>query len=294
VKVHNLLPKLIDCLSRWERPPTERQFLEEYFYPIAGHIGELFDGDGSYFYTIIEDLDWPSYRLDTLKLSPEKEERRLMTQMLGVEKCLDLKLEGEAILFGAFTWMDGYARFEKGSHQVFLGVDESHDKGGYLDVLLSHELTHVARESRSTVWEGYGLDPKMSHDEFVEKLPPLEHLMNEGFSCVISELLNPGLDPWLYAYQNEEGLKAVCRVGRRIDQIIHSELKDSDGDYGKFYQSSLYAPDAPAFTHYVWAWQWVKHVLNDLCGGDPKKLVSLCSKDFMTDALQFRLPGKIE
>src|SRR6201999_3644761 len=114
---------------------------------------------------------------------------------------MGFKLEGEAILMGAFTAMDGYARFDRGTHRVFLGVDESHGRGRYLDVLIAHELTHVGRESRPEVGAGFGLNPRRTQAEVTESQPVVEHLMGEGFSCAVSELVVPGEPAWVYAYQ---------------------------------------------------------------------------------------------
>lgn len=200
-----------------------------------------------------------------------------------VEKLFGFELLGDVVLMGAFTAMDGYARFDRGSHTVFLGVDESHGRGQYLDILFTHELTHVARESRPEVWEGFGLNPKMTQEEFTESQPVIEHLMGEGFSCAVSEILVPGQPLWNYAYQSKDSLAQVLEHGPRLDQMIRKELQKADGDYGRLYRIQ------PVFSHYVWAWQWVKGLIHQFAGGDPKKLVSRCSKDFMDHAMVFRL-----
>jgi hypothetical protein len=252
---------------------------------------------GTGLYDAFGDLDWKQYRGETLRLDPAREEARLNGHIAAVEKLLGSKLEGEAVLFGAFTYMDGYARFDRGTHRVFLGVDESHERGAYLDVLLTHELTHVVHESAEAVWRGWGLDPKMSHDDFVENLPVLEHLFNEGLSCVVSEILNPGELPGGYAYQTEDLLAECLRKRRAIDAVVHAELSDPEDNYFNLYDVSRYRPRVPRFAHYVWAWQWVKSLAKEAGRGDleagVRKLAYLCPKDFHGDALSFSLPDHL-
>jgi hypothetical protein len=200
-----------------------------------------------------------------------------------VENLFGFKLAGDIFIIGAFAGMDGYARFEKGSHRVFLGVDESFERGKYLDVLITHELTHVARESRPEVWEGWGLNPKMTNSEFTDSQPVIEHLVGEGFSCVVSEILVPGGGAWNYAYQDPDSFHRVLLNAKLMDKAIHAEIRDPNGDYGNLYGIR------PSLAHYVWAWQWVKQLLATRFGNDPRKLVVVCSKEFIPDALEFQL-----
>lgn len=286
--IHNQLPLLLECLRRWEERPALAAFEAEYYAPLAPWLDIVFGDARSLFVPLLE-LNWPQYRAETLHLDPAAEEARLRRRLEQVEALFGLTLGGQALLFGAFTCMDGYARFERGDHCVYLGVDESHGRGAYLDVLIAHELTHVVRETRPEVWSGWGLSLEMTHDDFTEHLPVVEHLMNEGFSCVVSELLVPGEDPWHYAYQSEDGLARIVAHGPAVDAVVHAELRDADGDYGRLYSTRRYGRQMPPFTHYVWAWQWVKHLLHTHTGGDPRRLVARCSKDLVDDALAFRL-----
>jgi hypothetical protein len=193
------------------------------------------------------------------------------------------------VLFGSFAMMDGYARFDRGEHRVFLGVDESFADGPYLDILSSHELTHVARESQPLVWTSLGLDPKMSHDDFAVSQPTIEHLFSEGFSCVMSELLNPGHGPWRYAYQSPETLDEIKKLASVIDEKIHRQLADEERSYRELYDVSGYRQQVPWYSHYVWAWKWVSHLLHDHASGDPKRLLGVPSQEFYGSALNFHL-----
>jgi hypothetical protein len=292
--VHNHLPLLIECLRRWEKPPSLEEFLVQYYSPLSTQLDVIFDGDGAGFHASLADLQWPLYRADALRIDPAAEERRLRGHIASIEKIFGAPLGGEAVLWGAFTLMDGYARFEGGRHCVFLGVDESHHLGRYLDVLEVHELTHVVRESQASVWAGFGLDPKMSHDQFSENLPVIEHLMNEGFSCAVSEMLVPGADPWHYAYQTETGLARALEHGPRLDREVRAELRAADGgDWSRLYDSSRYGAGMPPYAHYLWAWQWAKSVIGRFGGGDPRQVVGTCSREWLADALAFQLPSQV-
>lgn len=286
--VHNELPLLLDCLRRWEARPDLATFEAEYYAPLARWLDTVFGGAPALYRHVLE-LNWPQFRAEALTLDPAAEEARLSRRLEQVEATFGLTLGGQALLFGAFTCMDGYARFDRGQHTVYLGVDESHGRGAYLDVLFAHELTHVVRETRPEVWSGWGLSLDMTNDQFTQNLPVVEHLVNEGLACVVSELLVPGQEPWHYAYVTEDELARIVAHGPAVDAVVHAELRDPDGDYGRLYSRRRYGRNMPTFTHYVWAWQWVKHLLRTHAGGDPRRLVSRCSKDFVDDALSFKL-----
>lgn len=245
---------------------------------------------GSGFFEAIRELDWQLFRSETLSMDPEREEARVRRHIQSVEAQTGVELRGEALLFGSFGMMDGYARFDQGSHLVYLGVDESFKHPSYLDVLITHELTHVARETQGSVWAGHGLPLVCSHDQFTENQPVIEHLFGEGFSCTVSEILNPGLSPWLYAYQTEAGWDQIRNSAQAIDKRIREELKlGLEGDYGRLYNTGLYSDPVPLYSHYVWAWQWVKSIVARVGRGHPKELVSRCSAEWLPDAMTFSL-----
>ncbi|MBC7692083.1 MAG: hypothetical protein H7222_09955, partial [Methylotenera sp.] len=285
MKIHNTLPIFVDCLKRWKELPTADQFEREFASQLAPVVGDFFED----FHSALEDLNWEDYRGEAMHIDPVREEARVRSRLAQLEELFGFKLEGEIFLLGAFTTMDGFARFDRGRHRVYLGMDESHGRGQYLDVLITHELTHVARETRPEIWHALGLDPKMPREVYLEAMSAIEHLFSEGFSCVISELLVPDEKPWGYVYQTEDSLKQVLQHGPAIDRYIHRELKRRDGgDYGNFYDVDSYGPELPDYTHYVWAWQWVKHLLRERAGGDPRRLVVIPSASLLQDALKFR------
>ncbi len=303
MKIHNFLTLFHDCIRRWEKLPDPDDFVESYYrtlLPLTSGI--LFDDHtaplGTDFYSVLLDLNWKQYRQQSLELDPVREEIRLRRHLKDVESLFGFELQGEIVLFSSFACMDGYARFDRGTHRVFLGVDESHARGTYLDVLTTHELTHVARESRPEVWTQLGLDPRMTHDQFTEHQPVIEHLMGEGFSCAVSEILVPEQDIWSYTYQTQDALTSVLKHSSAVNQTIHRELSfsDADGDYGRLYNPSIYRAPVPQYSHYVWAWQWVKQLIRDRGGSvedAARHLIGVCSRDFESNAKAFKL-GKIQ
>jgi len=278
MKIHNHLPLLLECLHRWKTCPSEKTFNLEYAEPLSKTTHHFFDD----FYEVLIDLNWNDYREHALKIDSIREEEQLKKNISLVESLFGFSLSGEVFLLGTFLYMDGFARFDRGEHRVFLGVDESHHDRNYLDILTTHELTHVARESRPEVWRGFGMEPKMKRSVYLENLPVIEHLLGEGFSCAVSEILIPGQEPWKYVYQTEKSLKNVYSRSLEIDQIIHHEIPKKDGDYGNFYGIQ------PTFSHYVWAWEWVKQLLKKY-ENKPHQLISISSHEFITDALEFSL-----
>jgi hypothetical protein len=298
MRIHNLLPQFMDCMRRWDAPPSLEDFVEGYYRHLEPWVsGILFEDEpgqsGAEFHSVLAELNWPRYRKETLSLDPGRELDRARRCVESVEKLFGFALSGELILFGSLAVMDGYARFDRGTHRVFLGADESHAKGAYLDILITHELTHVARESRPEVWQGWGLNPKMTHDEFTESQPVIEHVFGEGFSCAVSEILVPGAPRWQYAYQSEESLASALTHGPCIDHRVALEiaLPHAESDYTRLYDPDEYRVPVPSFSHYVWGWQWAKGLLAARAGGDPRKLVSICSREFQESAREFKLKG---
>lgn len=299
MKIYNQIPLLAECLKDWKTLPSKEEFEAKYVQPQWDLLKPMLEDFKEYrggfsFYDVVTGLNWERYRSETLDISPQVQEDRARQQIKNVEKLLGLPLEGETVLFGAFCMMDGYARFERGKHRVFLGVDESHGRGQYLDILESHEFTHVLRESRPSVWAGFGLKLDMTHDEFVDNQPVVEHLFSEGFSCAVSEIINPVHERWDYVYQTEDSLQQVLTHGPAIDRVVHEELrKGKAGEYHSLYNTERYGASTPRLAHYVWAWLWMKQLLKDFGGGEPKNLLARSSAEFYDHALEFKMPNSV-
>lgn len=286
MKVYNTLPLFKILLKKWKNIPSEQEFIDLYANPMEKYVGNFFTD----FYSEVLKVNWKNYRKKTLECDDVKWEENLKKHIRDVEKLFGNKLNGESVLFASFHTLDGFARFDHGTHKVFLGIDESHDDGNYLDILMVHELVHVIRESRESVWTGWGLNPKMIRADFLESQPTIEHLFSEGFSCVISELLVPGEHRWRYCYQTAETFKHILSNGKSVSQRIHAEItKPNHGNFGNLYNTRSYEPRMPEFTHYAWAYLWVKKLMSDLARNNPKQIVELCSKDFIEHALAFEI-----
>ena len=104
MNIHNELPRLLHCLRKWETCPTAHEFARDYAEPLATLTGNFFDD----FYEEVAAIDWPAYRAEALKLDPAREEQRVRTRLAEVESLLSLKLQGDILIIGAFTLMDGY------------------------------------------------------------------------------------------------------------------------------------------------------------------------------------------
>lgn len=295
MKIHNRIPLLQECVRDWQKLPGEAAFRDSYFNPMRELLHPMLKDWGltrsESLRECLDDLNWEEYRDHVVnRMNADAEELRLRNHIANVERCLGVRLGGEAVLFGAFEIMDGYARFDQGTHRVFLGIDEAQENTAYFDILISHELTHVAREPQLSVWQPFGLDPsKMSHDDFTRNLPVVEHLFNEGFACAVSEILVPGQAPWDYVYQEREDYDFIIANAAAIDRVVHEEFGSADPDYGHFYSSHRYQPNLPIFCHYVWAWAWVKTLLATEAQGDPRALLKRSSADFLEHARNFRL-----
>lgn len=290
MQIHNHLPLFLENMRRWEKPPTGRELSDHYLTPVQPQLGIIFDpAEAESIALDLRTMDWKSYRERILRMKADEQLARLQRHLDSIQQYFDCELRGEVNLFGAFEYMDGYARYERGGHFVFLGIDEAFENGSYIDILTLHELTHVARESQPTVWQGFGLKPEMTNAEFRANQPVIEHLFGEGFSCAVSEQLLPDQLAHLYPYQSEEGLRLAYNQVERLNRVIHAEIRAERGHYGNLYSSHHYGGDVPELAQYVWGWQWVKRLAEDRYGGDYRRMLKTCSKEWVEHALRFNL-----
>ncbi len=291
MKLINLLPTLTDCLTQWTDRPDKKSFDQNYLDPHLNYLQPLLDDflifRGVTFFDFLEEVEWKTFRKRVLtSLDPAEAEANVAKKMNDVEKLLGVKLRGEVVLFGAFTMMDGYARFNEGSHRVFLGLDEEFPSNTCRDILITHELTHVAPENRSKTWTDLGLSPTLNHDDMVKQLPTIEHLFGEGLSCLVSEILNPGHFAGSYVYQSKDSYKIAHKLSENINEVVHSVLEH--GHYRELYNLNHYAAGVPRFAHYLWAWQWVKS-LYESNGKDIHAILAMNSGELVKSALGFKL-----
>ncbi len=296
MKIINLLPIQLECLKRWETIPTLEIFRNELFEKIRPYFEEAI-GNAEEIYEYFKDpnLNWETYRSQALLINEEIELKRIKDNLNKVEDFFHLKLEGEIVIFAMFHYIDGYARFHKGTHRVFIGLCTEHQNNHYYDILETHELTHVARESRVETWHGWGIPHNLSNEEFVENQPVLEHLFGEGFSCLVSQILNPSFAEWEYVYQTQESFEMILNHAEEVNRVMYEQIKleeskPEEADYFKLYHSEHYNPPLPLFTQYVWAKAWVETLIKER---PAQELLTKCSLDFRIKALNFKLTKRL-
>ena len=149
MKIHNFLPEFTDCVKRWKKVPSLKEFLEQYYNHLAPLTDMIFDGPE--LYEVLTELNWDRYRSGVLDLNPDKEYQRVLAHLKSVEQLFGQTLHGEIVLFGSFETIDGYARFEKGSHRYF-DDPRTHSRGA-----------RVSARSLAGVWTKSKNDPRRVH-----------------------------------------------------------------------------------------------------------------------------------
>jgi hypothetical protein len=291
MKITNLLPHLIHCLKSWPEAPSLAVFECDYVDPhreaLRGMLEDFQEYRGFSLHEFIQTIDWPAYRNHVLtQVDPQKLEQAVLHELTRVESLFQVKLNQEIVIFGAFTIMDGYARFHRGRHQLYLGMDDFFSSEESRRILITHELGHLVREGKPEVWLAWGLPFVMDHAEMVKKLPTLEHVFSEGLSCLISEILNPGQNPEHYVYQTAESYQTVQVNRASVNETVHATIEN--GHYRELYNVNNYQAGTPRFAHYVWAWRWLKH-LHEKEGHSIQALAQAPAKNFLESALRFQL-----
>src|SRR4051794_34068017 len=69
-----------------------------------------------------------------------------------IEEEFQISLPGELVLIPSMGEIDGFARYDSGSHSVMLGIDFPDVSIAYLRALTAHELSHVYRDHSPQVW----------------------------------------------------------------------------------------------------------------------------------------------
>ena len=100
MKIHNELPRFVDCMRAWAEPPGEDEFRTRYMEPLAPLLAPMLEDFGRYgrpgLYHALTGLAWDAYRAEALTIDPEREEQRAARCVERVEKLLGLTLEGDA------------------------------------------------------------------------------------------------------------------------------------------------------------------------------------------------------
>jgi hypothetical protein len=195
-----------------------------------------------------------------------------------VEAFFGRPLEGELALIAGFGRLDGYARFDRGRHCVYIGVDYPEEADFYLDLIVAHELAHVAREGDPATWRRLGLPPDMTHDEFQERCPFEEHMIGEGLSTALSEEIFPGHRLHDYLFFEEE--QAAWCLAHEAE--IRSGLRRFRGtceEHYALYAREVVAPGSPERVQYYWGYKLVKNAAGT--GIPLRALFSMPASDIM-------------
>jgi hypothetical protein len=179
---------------------------------------------------------------------------------VAVERFFGRPLDADLVLLAAFGWIDGYARFERGKHVVYVGADYPEPADHYLDLIIAHEVGHVVREGDPATWTALGLSIDMTHDEFTERCPFEEHMIGEGLSTALSEAIHPGLPLHEYLYFTEEQF-AWCRAyAKDIAQALRRFRGTSEQHYSLYGRDTI-TPGSPERTQYFHGWMAVRKLV---------------------------------
>ena len=170
-----------------------------------------------------------------------------------VETAFGRELPGLLVLSPSFGDLDGFARYESGSHTVFLGIDFPEADVPYLQALTAHELSHVYRDHSPRVWAHLGKPlSEISRAEYLDEGTAAEHLVSEGLATLFSMTLFPEIPGATHHYYSAEEYE-WCRTNRdRIESAIRACLV-RDQNVWSFYGEGRAGPGSPSRTQYFWA-----------------------------------------
>lgn len=168
-----------------------------------------------------------------------------------VERFFGRTLDADLVLIAGFGRLDGYARFERGRHTVYIGADYPEDEDHYLDLIIAHEVGHVVREGDPRTWRALGLEIDMTHEEFQERCPFEEHMIGEGLSTALSEAIFPGHAPREYLYFTDEQYAWCAAHEAEIEAGLRAFRGTSEAHYGLYARDAI-APGSPERTQYYW------------------------------------------
>ncbi len=274
MRIHNLLPAFEDFVraaeSAQDRPAERREAFERcYVEPNRTLLGPLLEDVASWSEPLEKRLgrfDAKAARETLERLARDGHPQRAHRTVEAVERFLGAPLEGDLVLFGALGRMDGYARFDRGSHVVYIGLDYPAEGSGgvdaatYFDILIAHELGHVVREGRPGTWSALGERIDMSHDDFVERVPFDEHMLGEGLSTALSEVLYPGHGSEAYLFF-EPAQARWCEAHDAEIAAVARRLYGTRQEHWFLYGRDAVAPGSPERTQYYWGWQVVKRLM---------------------------------
>lgn len=164
------------------------------------------------------------------------------------------QLPGEIHLIPSLGHTDGFARYDRGMHTVYLGIDHPDADLEYLKALTAHELSHVIRDHRPTTWAHLG--KPLSHitrREYLDATTAEEHLVSEGLATLFSQHVFPEIDSRIHHFYDPTEWAWVTENAPHIDLVLLQELQTHDPDPWSFYGEGRAAHGSPGREHYFWA-----------------------------------------
>jgi hypothetical protein len=195
-----------------------------------------------------------------------------------VEEYFGRKLDADLVLLAGFGRIDGYARFERGRHVVYIGVDYPDPADHYLDLIIAHEVGHVYREGDPGTWTSLSLDIDMTHDQFTERCPFEEHMLGEGLSTALSEQIYPGYPLHEYLYFTREQFDWCRAYEKDIAAALRRFRGTCEAHYGLYARDAI-TPGSPERTQYFEGWMIVRRLVQQ--GKDLRELFKKPAKEIL-------------
>lgn len=177
-----------------------------------------------------------------------------------VSKTLGRALIGQVNFSPSFMTFDGFARYDRAHHTVWIGVDHPDADEKYLMALLAHELSHVFRDHQPEVWrevlEKIGREKleDFTRKDYLESVSAEEHLVSEGLATLFSQLIYPDIDLQTHHFYLPEELNWCFQNSNQIDLAIRDCIK-GDQNVWKFYEEGAAGEGSPSRVQYFWAAQ---------------------------------------
>lgn len=181
-----------------------------------------------------------------------------------VEAVFQMDLPGELVLIPSMGDIDGFARYDHGSHTVMLGIDFPGASLQYLRALTAHELSHVYRDHAPDVWGFLGKPlSEVSREEYLEAMTGREHLVSEGLATLTSQAVFPNVAIHEHHYYDLSEMKWCEENNEKIDKAMEACLRAYDPNPWRFYGNDSVEAGSPSRVHYYWAarkiYQWIKN-----------------------------------
>ncbi|PIR73164.1 MAG: hypothetical protein COU40_03875 [Candidatus Moranbacteria bacterium CG10_big_fil_rev_8_21_14_0_10_35_21] len=261
IKIHNLIPDFIRFIEALEKGEDFDYAFKKYYFSPNQKVLKPFYGDVKKIEKGFSDFE-KEFNLKKAKQRLEKiKERGCPEQAEKIikkaEKFYQKKLTGEMVLFFSFSFVDGYTRFNKGKNTIYIGMDLPETEEDYYNILISHELNHLTRDSQEKILKSFGASKKLSHKAYLKKMTFAEHLVNEGLASYFSSRMFPNRKPWQYVYYSKRQYDWCQKNQLKIEKKIKQSLR-ANSDWGGFYQENFIEKGSPEMTQYFFGINLIK------------------------------------